>query len=171
MEFYDVLQKRHSVRDFSDKEVGNQKLKALIDAAVRAPSAGNLQAYKLYVVRSKTAREELVAATNYQGFIAKAPVIFVFCTDIRRAAAKYGERGETLYSIQDATLAAAYCQLAATAEGLSSVWVGGFDPLEVSRLINAGPHQVPVCVLPVGYANASPETTGRRPLKEIVREA
>jgi len=129
-----------------------------------------LQAYKIYVVKTREAREGLVAATHYQDFVAQAPVVFVFCIDIRRAAAKYGERGETLYCIQDATIAAAYCQLAATAEGLSAVWVGAFDPLEVSRVVNAGPYQVPVCVLPVGYPNETPEITERRPLKELLKE-
>ena len=170
MEFYDVLKKRHSVRDFAPKEVEQQKVKRILEAAQKAPSAGNLQAYKVYVVRSKEAKESIVIAALYQDFIAQAPVLLVFCADKAQSAAKYGERGAGLYAIQDATLAAAYSQLAATAEGLSCVWVGAFDPLEVSRIIKADSHEVPVALVPIGYPKGKAGITGRRPPKEIIKE-
>jgi len=170
MEFYDVLEKRHSVRDFDKKDVEQKKVQNILDAVQRCPSAGNLQAYKVYVVRSKEAKEGIVAAALYQEFIAQAPVLLVFCADKAQSAAKYGERGSDLYAIQDATIAAAYSQLAATAEGLSCVWVGAFDPLEVSRLIKAGPHEVPIALIPIGYPKGKAWETGRRPLKEIITE-
>ncbi len=170
MEFYEVLQKRHSVRAFAKKEVEQQKLQKILEAATRPPSAGNLQAYKMYMVRSGDAKEAIAQAALSQEFLSQAPVLLVFCADKARSAAKYGQRGAELYAIQDASLAAAYLQLAATAEGLSTAWVGAFDPLEVSRIVGAGSHEVPVALVPVGYAAEEPWMTDRRPLKETVRE-
>ena len=170
MEFYDVIEKRHSVRAFSDKKIEKEKLSKILAAAMKAPSAGNLQAYKIYAVKSAETKEALVGACMYQEFIAQAPVVLVFCSDIKQSEQKYGQRGAELYAPQDATIAAAYAQLAVAAEGLSSVWVGGFDPLEVSRIMDIPSFEVPVAVLPVGYAAEEPYITERRDAKEIIKE-
>jgi nitroreductase len=170
MEFYDVLKRRHSTRSFQDREVEKEKIERIVSAASLAPSAGNLQAYRVYVVKTKEVKEGLVTAALGQGFIAEAPIVLVSCADQKQSAAKYGERGAELYAVQDATIAAAYSQLAATAEGLASVWVGAFDPLEVSRVVNAEPYNVPVVIIPIGYPAETPEGRDRRKLSEIVRE-
>lgn len=170
MDFYEVLEKRHSIRAFLEKEIEQEKISRIVNAAMQAPSAGNLQAYKIYHVQSSEAKQQLVGACMYQEFIAQVPLVLVFCTDIKQSENKYGQRGSELYATQDATIATAYAQLAATAEGLSSVWVGGFDPLEVSRIIKASSYEVPVAVLPIGYAAEAPEAAGRRPAEEILRE-
>lgn len=170
MEFYDVLKKRHSVRAFEDKGIEKEKLEKIIGAFTLAPSGGNLQAYKVYVVKTKGVRDELAAAALDQSSVAEAPVVLVFCADKEQSASKYGERGAELYAIQDATIAAAYAQLAASAEGLGSVWVGTFDPLEVSRLVRAEPYNVPVAIIPIGYPAEMPKGRDRKAIKEIVKE-
>lgn len=170
MEFYDLLRKRHSVRQFSDKALEPKKVRAIVDAALSAPSAGNLQSYKVRVIRSQEAKDALVGAAMYQEFVAKAPLVLVFCADLKRAESKYGQRGFELYAQQDATIACAYAQLAATEEGLGSVWVGGFEPLEVSRIIQAEAYEVPVAILVAGYTAEKPEATGRRPASQMVKE-
>ncbi|MEW6748821.1 MAG: nitroreductase family protein [Candidatus Micrarchaeota archaeon] len=170
MGFYELIKNRHSVRAFSENPVEPEKLRRILAAMERAPSAGNLQSYKVYIVRSEDARKDLVPACSYQEFLSQAPAVLVFCADQKQAESKYEQRGFELYSIQDATIACAYAQLAIEAEGLATVWVGGFDPLEVSRIIQAMPFEVPVAILPIGYAAEKPEPTGRKPLKQVVKE-
>jgi nitroreductase len=170
MEFSELLEKRHSIRDFKDTRIEGPKLRKIVQAAMSAPSAGNIQAYKIYLINSEKAREDMLAATDYQECVRKAAILIVFSADQKRSEAKYLGRGFDLYSIQDATIAASYCQLAATNEGLGVVWVGGFEPLEVSRIVNAKSYEVPVAILALGYPNEEPRATGRRPLKEIVKE-
>ncbi len=97
-------------------------------------------------------------------------MVLVFCADHMRSAAKYGKRGVELYAVQDATIAAAYCQLAASALGLATVWVGAFDP-EIAREAIGAPDQVtPVAIVPIGYPAEAPEPTPRRRLAELVRQ-
>jgi nitroreductase len=170
MEFYEVLKNRHSVRKFLDNDVENSKLSNILQAMLTAPSAGNLQSYKLYIVRTKEVREALVPAADYQEFIGTAPILFVFCADPRRSETKYGQRGFELFAAQDATIAASYCQLAATAEGLSSVWVGDFDSLEVSRVLSVLSFEVPVAILALGYEMGTVVPPKRRPVSELIRE-
>jgi nitroreductase len=170
MEFNDVLEKRHSCRVYSGREVEPGKLGAVLEAARSAPSAGNLQSYYIYIVRAQALKEDIMRASNDQELIAQVPVLLIFCAD-KNPGYKYGEKGAEFYSVQDATIAAAFAQLSATDQGLGSVWVGGFDPLEVSRLINAEPHHVPVAIIPLGYPADEAGPRERKPLDEIVKEA
>lgn len=170
MDFYEVLKKRHSIRTFQDKGIEKEKLEKIIAAFSLAPSAGNLQAYKVYTVSKKDIREQLAEAALGQDFIAAAPIVLVFCADQQQSASKYGERGAEFYALQDATIAAAYAQLAAAAEGLGSVWVGAFDPFEVSRILDLESYSVPVAILPIGYPAEIPEGRNRKAITEIVRE-
>ncbi len=170
MEFNEVLKLRRSVRSFKEKEVEPEKLSAIVSAFMSAPSAGNLQSYKVYVVRSPDVRAALVTAADYQEFLARAPVLLVFCADPRRSETKYGQRGFELFAAQDATIAAAYSQLAAAAEGLSSVWVGDFDPLEVSRVLSVLSFEVPIAIIALGYPAETPQPVQRRPARELLRE-
>ena len=66
-----------------------------------------------------------------------------------------GTRGERLLAVQDATIAAAYAQLSATALGLSSVWVGHFKEKEVASVLKTTLR--PVAIIPIGYGNEKPQ--------------
>lgn len=170
MDFYQVLQGRRSVRAFQEKGIEKEKLTSILKAAMSAPSAGNLQSYQVYVVSSQGARESLIPAMDYQESVCRAPVLLVFCADPRRSESKYGQRGFELFAAQDATIAAAYSQLAATAEGLSSVWIGDFDPLEVSRVLSVLAFEVPVAIVAIGYPAESPGPMPRRPPQDMLKE-
>ena len=119
------------MRAYKPQAVEESKLKRLFEAANMAPSAGNLQAYRVQVVRDQEKKDALAKAAHGQGFIAQAPVCLVFCADPERSAAKYGKRGTELYSVQDATIAGAFAMLAAVDLGLATVWVGDFDEKKV----------------------------------------
>lgn len=170
MEFFDVLEKRHSVRRFREKDIEEEKLQKLLGAICSAPSAGNRQAYEIVVVREKKHRQELAEACNGQKFVAKAPIVLVFLTNDERSVVTYGERGKEMYAMQDATIAASYAQLAAVELGLGSVWVGAFDDEKVAKVVGAGKGFRAAAVIPLGYPEGETFITGRRKLKEIVHE-
>ncbi len=170
MDFFKLVEERRSMRKYQFKPVEEEKLARILEAANRAPSAGNLQGYEIFVVRKKEHRDALVKAAYEQEFLAEAPVVLVFCADAPRSAEKYGERGATLYSVQDATIACAYAQLAAKSLGLDTVWVGAFDEQAVAGIIHIEPALRPIIMLPVGYAGKETQPRPRRPLKDLVRE-
>ena len=168
MNFFDVVQNRHSIRAFTAVPIEPNNLQQILEAANRAPSAGNLQGYEIFVVQNAAKKAALTKAALDQEFIADAPVVRVFCTHAARSAQKYGRRGETLYTVQDATIACTFAMLAATAVNLSSVWVGAFNTEIVQQIIDAPTGIVPVAILPIGYAAESPRLTPRRELTSIV---
>ena len=167
MEFFEVIQQRHSIRSFTDQPVENDKLLKILETANLAPSAGNLQSYEIYVVTDAKKRDGLSCAALAQEYVAKAPLALVFCTHPELTEGRYTERGNRLYTVQDATIACAFAMLAATALGLGSVWVGTFDEKVVRLILGAPESQVPVAILSIGYPDEVPDQHIRRPLDQL----
>jgi nitroreductase len=167
MSFFDLITSRHSVREFRAEPVSDRTIERVVDAANRAPSAGDLQAYEVVVVRSASRRRLLARAAFEQRFVADAPVVLVFLTHPARNAERYGERGARLYSLQDATIAAAHAQLAVHALGLGSVWVGAFDDAAVLEAVEAPAGLGASSLLVVGYPARAGEPTPRRSLRDL----
>lgn len=169
-DLFEVIRGRQSVRKFEPTDVTAEQLAPVLEAMSRAPSAGNLQAYEVVVVRSKERRDQLAKAAHDQLYVAEAPVVLVFLHDPARSATSYATRGADLFACQDATIAAAYAQLAAHAVGLATLWVGSFDDEAVCKIVNARPGLHPCAFIVVGHAAETPEKTTRRPLDEIVHQ-
>jgi len=170
MDFFETVHARQSVRAYQAKPVEPKQLEAILSAANQSPSAGNLQGYEVLVVRDAATIRSLAKAALSQMFIAQAPIVLVFCADPARSGAKYGARGEQLYCVQDATVAAAYAQLAATALGLATCWIGAFDEKDVARVLELRAGLRPIAMLPVGWPAETPPRTPRRALSDLVRE-
>jgi len=168
MEFFEVIRTRRSIRVFEDRPVEEEKLQAILEAANAAPSAGNLQAYEIYLVKSQTARARLASTLPPMEFFSIVPVILVFCANPERSVIRYSNRGRSLYAVQDATIACTHAMLAATALGLAGVWVGAFQEKSVSEALNLPSSVRPVALLPIGYPAETVEARTRRELKSIV---
>jgi len=167
MEFSEVLAKRRSVRHFNAKlDVSDEDIRALIEAAVVAPTAGNIQPWRFTVVRSIEARERLAGALH-QRWATSAPVVIVVSVDPRPDYARYGDRGERLYAIQDSAVAANNILMAAVDRGLASCWIGAFDADAVRGALGIAAPVEPVAILPVGYSAESAGRPARRPLSEV----
>jgi nitroreductase len=170
MNIFDAFQLRYSARAYQNKSVSEDDLQRILQAANDAPSAGNRQAYDIVVVRDIERKRKLVKAAWDQTFIAEAPVVLVFLTNPGRNRERYGERGARLYAVQDATVACAYAQLAATALGLATCWVGAYDDDAVAKTVGAAVFSQPVAVLPIGYAADTARPRSRRPLKDLIHD-
>ena len=169
MQLFEVIDRRRSIRAYRATPIERPKIEAIIAAARLAPSAGDLQAYLILVVEESKTRACLAEAALGQDFIAEAPVVLVFLADTRRSEVRYGERGATLFCVQDATIAAAYAQLAAAAQDLGSCWVGAFDEVRVAAILATPDYTRPIALMPIGYAAEAPARPARRPVDELVR--
>lgn len=168
MDFFAAIDQRHCVREFSQRVPDDALIDSLLDAAIRAPSAGNLQPWHFYVVRDAAVRERLSAAARSQPHVAAAPVVIVLCADPELSAVRYGKRGRKLYCIQDVAAAAENLFLAAAASGAAGCWVGAFDEGEVARIVSAPRRRRPLVMIPIGYEAQPPESVkSRRPREEV----
>ena len=163
MRFFEVVEERQSIRKFQGRDIAPEKLQAILEAANRAPSAGNFQSYEIYVVTGDR-RKALAAATFEQHFVAQAPISLVFC--INPARCEY-QPAET-YALEDASIACTFAMLAVTAMGLASCWVGAFTAEPVAQVIGSPAGITPIAILSIGYADEEPERTTRRELNELV---
>jgi nitroreductase len=169
MEFFEAVGARRSTRAFLARAVPPGMLQRVLEAANLAPSAGNLQAYEIFVVTNKRKREDLARAAREQIFIAGAPVVLVFAKHPALSVERYGKRADSLYAIQDATIACAFASLAAAAQGLGCCWIGAFDPLAVRKILGAPRGVTPVAMLPIGYASERPRAQERRALEDLAQ--
>ena len=169
MDFLELAKSRRSVRAFEDKGVEESLLKKLLEAAQAAPSGGNCQPWRFYVIKNRQIIQKIRDLSCKQPFIATAPALFVVCAEPARSEKRYKERGG-LYCIQDTAAAVQNILLCAASLGLGACWCGHFGEKEMSEILNLGAGLRPLAVIPVGYpkaeATAAPRTE-RRPIEEI----
>jgi nitroreductase len=101
MDFESVVKRRRMCREYLDRDVPQEKVDRILDLASRYPSAGHTEPQKFIVVRDRRVKEDLARAALHQMFVAKAPLVIVVVSDVRRSDRRYGERGVHFFSIID----------------------------------------------------------------------
>lgn len=165
MNVIEAMDKRYSVRSYSDRQVEQEKLDVILHAANRAPTAANRQAYKIYVLRGEK-------FAQFRSDVAYgAPLRLLVCNDETKVwVRKYD--GKNMVDI-DASIVTDHMMLAATELELGSIWITYFDPERVKSELNLPENLVPVNILAVGYsAEGAKErdnhSHGRKPVEENV---
>jgi len=166
MEFTQLLQARHSIRKFRGDAVPQELVEKILEAVRSAPSAGNFQAYEIYLVSGAKRMQALADASFNHGWIAQAPMALVICTN----AARCEYDGKEHWALQDASIAATLAHLAIVDLGLATCWVGAFPPAKVGEVLGVADGHIPMAVLPFGYADELPEPSNRRTLTEFVHK-
>ena len=152
MDFWEVVARRYSVRDYADnRDVPQDIIEKVLSAAIQAPSGGNRQSWRFIVVRNEGLRATLCQASFGQKFVAGAPVVIAVCAMPEVSGSRYGDRGRHLFTIQDTAAAIENMLLAATALGLGTCWVGSFDERAVAEALALSADLRPVALVPIGY--------------------
>ncbi len=166
MDVYEAIRARKSVRAYLDKDVPEEVLLRLLEAARLAPSAKNLQEWRFVVVRDPRTREKLARAARNQAFVAQAPVVLACCAETDGHVMTCGQ---ACYPI-DVAIAVDHITLCAVAEGLGTCWIGAFFEDQVKEILGIPPRIRVVELLTLGYPqDPSPVPKRRLPLEKIVR--
>lgn len=176
----EVIVNRKSARDFLPTPVEAEKMQAIYDAILLAPTTENMMMYTVISVKDPDVKAQL----SKQPAIQRAPEVLVFCADYRRwvklfdgmsEVARLPEEGEYQLSVIDATIAAQSAVLAAEGQGLNSVYLGDIMEHYEDRATALGLPLgvVPVLTLCVGYATekqlARP-ATARYPQEMVIHQ-
>ncbi|HLN89577.1 MAG TPA: nitroreductase family protein, partial [Candidatus Binatia bacterium] len=137
MDLLDAIGKRRSIRNYRKQDLPHGTVEKLIEAARLAPSAGNVQPWEFVVAATQKTKTDISYAAYGQKNLQEASVVIVVCTDEKRAEESYGDRGKTLYCIQDTAAAIQNILLTACSLGLGTCWVGAFKEDQVKKVINA----------------------------------
>lgn len=162
---FNVMLNRRSQRKFENKEVEDWKMEMIFAAADTAPTAGGFQGFEIFHVKNPELKQKLVEAANKQPYV-NAPEVLVFCMNPDRVKLNFPQEVIRKFSVQDATLAAAYAQLAAHALGLSSVWIGMIDEKKVMETL--GTELIPSSILCIGYPQKMLQPKPKRNLLDLI---
>lgn len=156
------LFERKSVRAFAEREISAEIRAQILNAACQAPTAGNQQLYTMIDVTDPGKKERLAESCDHQPFIAKAPLVLVFCADCRRWYMAYREAGCTprkpgagdlMLAVIDAAIAAQNAVTAAWSLGVGSCYIGDIleNRQEQKRILELPEYVLPAVMLVFGY--------------------
>jgi nitroreductase len=168
MDVLEAIKGRRSIRAFMARDVSEEDVWRLVDAARWAPSAGNVQPWEFIIVRNPETKKMLAEAALGQSFIEEAPVVIVVCANEDSSSRRYGVRGKALYCIQDTSAAAQNINLAALSFGLGTCWVGAFEEDKARMVLRIPAGVRTLALIPVGYAAEEPVARVTKPLNEII---
>ena len=164
MDVTKAIRDRRSVRSYENKDIPQEVLLKVLEAARLAPSANNRQPWKFVVVREAAKRKALAKAAKEQQFVAEAPVVIA-------AVALEPERtmtcGVPTYAV-DLAIAVDHMTLAAVQQGLGSCWIGAFYQEDVKKLLEIPDECKVAALLTLGYPRDQARFKNRKSLDEIV---
>lgn len=150
MDIDKAIKERHSVRSFKkEKKPDYNKIVEAVDAARKAPLAGNIEAVKYILVSDKDKIKELAIAAQ-QNFVGDVAYILVVYSDRKDLDKLYYERGK-MYGHQQAGAAIENFMLKLTELGLATCWVGAFSEETVKRILGIPDNIAVEALLPIGY--------------------
>lgn len=164
MEFIEVIKKRRSIRAYQSKEISEEKLGRILEAARFAPSANNKQSWKFIVVKDPETKRKLVKVSRNQSFIGEAPVVIA---GVALEPDRVMSCEVPAYAV-DLAIAIQHIALAAANEGLGTCWIGAFSQDDVKKILEVPDSYKVVALMPMGYPAESPGTKTRKPLEDIV---
>ena len=160
-----TLLARKSVRAFSG-DIPETDVQTILRAAIEAPTAGNMTLWSAIRVTDPDKRARLAESCDHQSFIANAPLVIVFCADIRRWLTAFRAvepdsplrnpgAGDFMLATVDAVIAAHASVTAAELMGYGSCYIGDIlENLDTQREILRLPAYVkPVCMAVYGLPN------------------
>jgi nitroreductase len=156
------------VRAYADRPIPPALLGRVLEAARLAPSACNVQPWRLVVVQDPATRAQLAKLAAEQQFVGAAPVVLVCCG--KRYPQTYNWMGDKLFLI-DVAIAVDHLTLAARNEGLGTCWVGSFENELIKNLLGIPADHDVVALIPLGFPAAEDlfhDQADRLPLEEIV---
>ena len=164
MEYFELIEKRHSVRAYKPDAVEDEKLQKILEAGRLAPTACNLQAFKLYVIKTQGNEDALRKIYGREWFI-QGPYVIAICSMPEKNWVRSDGKN---YADVDATIVMDHMILAATALGLGTCWIGAFKPQAAREFLGLDSSLEPVAFTPIGYPADGAFKKVRKTMDELV---
>lgn len=186
-EVIETIRKRKSVRAFEPGGIEPEKKALILQSALRAPTAGNMSLYTIIDVTDQNLKERLSETCDHQPFIARSPMVLVFCADYYRwyhcfkklesldYPVRKPDTGDFMLAFEDTVIAAQTAVLAAESMGITSCYIGDIlENYEIHQEILGLPQYVaPVSMVVFGYplpGQAKRRQTPRFSVEDMVFE-
>jgi nitroreductase len=153
----DNIKTRTSIRAYENREIEDDKVETLLQAAMAAPTAGNKQPWEFVVIKNRATLDTIASHFETMTMAKDAPLAIVVCGDINNTFPEEGRE----YWVQDASAATENLLLAAHAMGLGAVWCGIYPISErveyLKKLLDLPENIIPLNVIPIGYPGENPQ--------------
>ena len=159
-----AILERRSVRTYESREIPEESLNKILEAARLAPSAANRQLWKFVVVRDEKRRRALADAAGGQGFVGEAPIIIAA---VGLQPDHLMGCGVPAYAV-DLAIAVDHMTLQAVELGIGSCWIGAFSQEGVKKILKIPDKYKVVTLLPIGYPATSGGSKIRKSVEEVV---
>lgn len=158
MEAFDTILSRRSIREYTDKQIDQEIIDQLLQAAMSAPSARNTQSWQFIVINNREVLNKIPNFHPYSEMLKTAPLAICVCGD-------YTLEKDINYLNQNCSAATENILLAAHALGLGAVWLSVF-PREkrvngIINLLKLPDHIVPISLISLGYPAEKKERADR----------
>ena len=164
MELDSVINNRFACRTFIDKKVNITDLNLILEAGIKAPSAGNLQDFRFVIVTEEDKKREIAEASLKQLWMADAPLLIIVCSDLKNLIRFYGDRAE-YYAVQDTAAATENILLKSADLGLAANWISVFDENVLRRVLRLPEQVKPYVIIPIGYTKEKPKQRKRHSIE------
>ncbi|WP_346867395.1 MULTISPECIES: nitroreductase family protein [unclassified Clostridium] len=157
MEFQKCIETRRSIRNFNSKEVSNDIIEEIVNAAAYAPSWKNSQVTRYYAIKDAKVKDAIIEAMPdfNKPSCKSAPVIIVssvvkFRSGYTRDGGFDSAKGDG-WQMYDCGLSNMIFLLKAKELGLGTVILGIFDEAKVTEIVGIPDTEEIVSVIPIGY--------------------
>ncbi|MFC1581980.1 nitroreductase family protein [Planctomycetota bacterium] len=159
MDFFDVLKKRHSIRNYDPRPIEPGKLQRVLQAALMAPTSLDKREFRIIVLNTANFGNRLRKIYDEEWF-PKAPTVLAIVSthDKQSFSTDFGE--------VDGSIIMSHIILAATAEGLGTCWVGLFNTWKAAEILKLPENVEPIAFTPIGYSK-EPEGEGVKILPRL----
>ncbi|MCX5971301.1 MAG: nitroreductase family protein [Coprothermobacterota bacterium] len=166
METWDAIRTRRSIRKYKPLPVEEDKLARLLEVLQFAPSAKNLQPWRVILVREPATIEKLAVACRNQKYLTQAPILLAICGQEGEAYQSMGGYWNSL--AVDCAILLDELSLAARSEGLGTCWVGAYHEEEVKTVLGIPADTRVIALTPLGYPDEEPNRRPRKALSEVL---
>ena len=164
MDFYNVINKRKSVRFYKSDIPEKEKIVRILEAAQLAPTWANMQGMHYIIVQNPEKVKDIWQAIGQKEKFKNAPIFIVGAIP----ESDSGSRSIKYYSV-DFGICFEHLILAATAEGLGTCWIGWFNEEKVKKILKIPEQYHVLGITPIGYPmKEEVKAKDRKPLKEII---
>lgn len=163
MDLLEIIKGRRAVRRFQEKPISLEDLRKIIEAAIWAPSGGNIQPWEFILITKKKNIEKIKMISP--GLFGNPQALIVVCINKDRVK-KGGRLGEEM-ALMDIAIASQNMMLMAYSLGIGSCPVASFNKVALSELLSIPKHVDPRLILIFGYPLKWPKPPRRRPLGEV----
>lgn len=161
MDVIDAIKGRRSIRQFTDKPIGEETLEKLLDAARWAPTASNQQRWRFVVVTSPSMKQLVIKFAP--GIFAMPAAFIVICVEKKPNTTPVFE---ATY-LADCSMAAQNIMLAAHEMGIGTCVALSYAKVAIREILDLPQGVEPLLVLTLGYPAEDPEPPARLELREI----